>query len=64
MKLNDEVIAHIAKCVQLAMLSGTDVIDHLRMITLKEEDNELYLTETCLAQSKENIQKMLNEIKQ
>ena len=62
MKLNDEVIAHIAKCIQLAILTGTDVIDHLRMITLKEENNELYLSEECEAQCEENIQKMLNEI--
>ncbi len=64
MKLSDEVIGHIAKCVQLAILTGTDVIDHLRMIKLKEADNELYLTEDCESQSEENIQKMLNEIKQ
>ena len=40
MKLNDEVIAHIAKQLQLAILTGTDIIDNLRMITLQEEDGQ------------------------
>ena len=41
MKLNDEVIAHIAKQLQLAILTGTDIVDNLRMIRLTAENNEL-----------------------
>tara|TARA_R100000152_G_C6567275_1_gene35873 strand:+ start:95 stop:289 length:195 start_codon:yes stop_codon:yes gene_type:complete len=63
MKLNDEVISHIAKLVQLAILSGTDVVDHLRMIMLEESEGELYLAESYVDQSEQNIQKMLNEVK-
>ncbi len=62
MKLNDEVIGHIAKLVQLAMLSGTDVVDHLRTIQLVEADGELFLSEDCVAQTENSITKMLSEI--
>lgn len=33
--LNDNTIAHIAKILQVSLLTGTDIIDHLRMIRLK-----------------------------
>jgi len=62
MKLNDEVIGHIAKLVQLAILSGTDVVDHLRTIQLTETDGELFLSEDCIAQTEDNIAAMLSEI--
>ena len=38
MKLSDEVIAHVARLLQMAILTGTDLVDHLRMIRLKTED--------------------------
>ena len=62
MKLNDEVIGHIAKLVQIAILSGTDVVDHLRTIRLTESDGELFLTEECVAQTEKNIETMLSDI--
>ena len=30
--LSDEVITQIAKLVQLAILTGTDIVDNLRMV--------------------------------
>ena len=60
MRLNDEVIAHIAKVLQMAILTGTDIIDHLRMIVLKEQDNELFLNEEYADIVEENIEKMIN----
>ena len=62
MKLSDEAIAHIAKLIQLAILTGTDVVDHMRMITLESEDNILNLNADYEKQSEENIVKMLNQI--
>ena len=38
--LNDNTIAHIAKILQVSLLTGTDIIDHLRMVRLKSEDTE------------------------
>ena len=61
MKLNDEVIAHLAQILQLALLSGTDIVDHMRMINLEESDGELFLNEDYVNNHKENIQNMLNE---
>ena len=63
MKLNDEVIAHIAKILQLAILTGTDVVDHMRLITLKKGDSgELLLDDDYAENSQKNIERMLNEI--
>ena len=64
MKLNDEVISHIAKCLQLGLLTGTDVIDHLRMISLKEQDGELFLDPEYAERHEKNIQDMLNNASQ
>lgn len=61
MKLNDEVIAHIAKQLQLAILTGTDIVDNLRMIRLTPENNELYLDAEYSKQAEENEKKMLEE---
>ena len=61
MKLNDEVIAHIAKCLQIAILTGTDIVDNLRMIELQEEDGELYLNPDYVEKHEENIEKLLKE---
>ena len=62
MKFNDEVIAHIAKLLQIAILTGTDIVDHLRMVTLQDEEGELYLSEDYAQQAESIIEKMLNEI--
>jgi hypothetical protein len=63
--LSDSVIAHVAKLLQLAILSGTDVIDHLRMMRLEEDTNSignLCLTDAYSSLSDSQIQKMLEEI--
>ena len=54
MKLNDQVIAHIAKQLQLAILTGTDIIDNLRMIQLTIDGGELYLDPEYIKRAKEN----------
>ena len=61
MKLSDATIAHIAQLVQLAMLTGTDVVDHMRMMTLVENDGQLFLDPDYESQSDDNIQKMIQE---
>ena len=59
MKLNDEVIAHIAKILQVAILTGTDIVDHLRMVVLEEQDGELFLNEEYEKVIDDNIEKMI-----
>lgn len=61
-KLEDEVIAHIAKLVQLAILTGTDVVDHMRLMTLTAEGEKLGLESTYSKTAEENIYRMLTEI--
>ena len=63
--LSDNVIAHVAKLLQLAMLSGTDLIDHLRMIRLEEDnlnEGKLCLTDDYSVLADSQIQKMLEEL--
>ena len=63
--LTDEVIAHIAKLLQIAILSGTDVVDHLRMVRLEPTDdnqNTLVLTEEYSKISDSQVEKMLDEL--
>ena len=61
MKLNDQVIAHIAKQLQLAILTGTDIIDNLRMIRLQEEEGQLFLDPEYVLTAEENEKKMLEQ---
>ena len=62
MKLTDSVIVHIAKLLQLSILTGTDIVDHMRMITLVDREGQLYLDEDYEASSDQGIERMLNEI--
>ena len=62
MRLSDEVIAHVAKLLQIAILTGTDVVDHLRMIRLDLKDDTLTLDADYSAHADDNIQTLLNEI--
>ena len=39
-RLSDEIISQIAKLVQLAILTGTDVVDNLRMIRVTSSEND------------------------
>ena len=61
MKLNDEVIAHVAKLLQLGILTGTDIIDHFRMIRLQESEGQLYLDSEYAKIAEENEARMLAE---
>ncbi|MAF24723.1 hypothetical protein CL634_04025 [bacterium] len=59
LKLSDEAIGQIAKLVQLAILTGTDVVDNLRTLRLTSRSNELYLFEEYKENFHANIEKML-----
>lgn len=62
LKLADATIAQIAKCVQVAILTGTDVVDHLRQLELTtDENNKITVTEEYLLLFEKNIEKMLAE---
>ena len=58
MKLDDSAIVHIAKCLQIAILTGTDVVDNLRQLELVEEDGALFIDPDHAKLFEENLQKM------
>ena len=61
--LSDEVITQIAKIIQLAILTGTDVVDNLRMVELTSlEDNKLVLTDEYKTLAESQIEKLLGEL--
>jgi hypothetical protein len=60
-KLSDSTIGHIAQLVQLAMITGTDVVDHMRMMTLVDVDGHLELDPDYEKQSDDNVQRMIQE---
>ncbi len=66
MSLSDEVIGQVARLVQIAILTGTDVVDNLRMlrVTFNEEDGNLILTDEYRAMAAEQVEKMLQEVSQ
>jgi hypothetical protein len=61
--LDDKTIAQIAKCVQVAILTGTDVVDHLRQLqlTVDTENSNITITDEYLSVFNSNIEKMLQE---
>jgi hypothetical protein len=63
-KLGDSVIGHIAKSLQMALLTGTDIVDNLRLMELTVHDGELVLTPECTEVFNENIGQMLSEAQQ
>ena len=60
-KLNDSVIAHFVKLLQLGLLTGTDIVDHFRMVRLTLEEGELFLNKEYEVNQEENINKMLQQ---
>ena len=60
MLLHDNTISKIAQLVQMAILTGTDIIDHLRMLKLESsEDGYLYVDSEYDKIFNESIEKML-----
>lgn len=64
-KLSDESIGQIAKLVQLAILTGTDVVDNLRLMRITpSEEGSLSLDPTSdyLEVFDTNLQKLQDQI--
>tara|TARA_A100001515_G_C4583810_1_gene213844 strand:+ start:219 stop:476 length:258 start_codon:yes stop_codon:yes gene_type:complete len=61
--LEDHTIAQIAKCLQVAILTGTDIADNLRQLELEvKDDGKIGVTEAYLDIFNNNIEKLLNEV--
>lgn len=61
-KLSDKAIGQIAKLLQVAILTGTDVVDNLRVIEFEVEDNLLIPTAEFLERIDSNVAGMLSEL--
>ncbi len=64
MRLDDSVIGHVAKLIQLAILTGTDIVDHMRMMRLTEDDQTLFLDADYEENATRNIQAMVEQIEE
>ena len=59
-RLSDEAIMQVAKLLQIAILTGTDVIDNLRLLSLVVEDDKLKPDAEYLENFDTNIQSMID----
>lgn len=61
--LSDNSISHIAQLVQVAILTGTDIIDHMRMVNFESNDEgQLVLNEEYSNRFNETINDMLSSV--
>tara|TARA_B100000424_G_C22815248_1_gene436380 strand:+ start:478 stop:717 length:240 start_codon:yes stop_codon:yes gene_type:complete len=61
MVLTDEAIAGIAKLLQVAILTGTDIVDNLRTMRLVQVEDKLTLSPGFVESLETNIANMLTE---
>jgi hypothetical protein len=61
-KLSDAAIAQIAKVLQVAILTGTDITDNLRLMSFIQEEGKLMLEPNYEKSFNENIEKMTSEL--
>ena len=62
LRLDDSVVGHIAKLLQVALITGTDIIDHMRMIRLTSEDDNLVLQSEYQEIFDSSLEKMLENV--
>ena len=61
LKFSDEVVSQVAKSLQVAILTGTDVVDNFRQFELEVRDDKLYLTENYKKNFDNNLEKLVKE---
>ena len=57
--MNDETIAQIAKILQVAILTGTDIVDNLRLARFTVDGETLRVSETYADEFNANLENML-----
>jgi len=63
-RLSDELIGQIARLLQLALLDGTDIVDHMRSIHVKPDDQGFLVPTTEYTELFESHLKMMEETAQ
>ena len=64
-QLSDQIIAEVSRLLQVAILTGTDVVDNLRLLEVQEDSGQegiLVLTDAYTERAESNINKMLSEV--
>jgi hypothetical protein len=60
--LSDQIIAEVSRLLQVAILTGTDVVDNLRLLEVQDDPDQegiLVLTDAYTKHAENNINKML-----
>ncbi len=62
-RLDDEVVAEVARSLQRALLTGTDIVDHIRSIELNvgRGSDKILLSPEYLERTQTNDQRMVDE---
>ena len=61
-RVSDQLIGQIAKLVQLSILTGTNVVDHMRLMRVEGKGEEVTLTPEYAEYFENSIQSMLSEV--
>tara|TARA_B100000212_G_scaffold278569_1_gene218250 strand:- start:907 stop:1134 length:228 start_codon:yes stop_codon:yes gene_type:complete len=59
--LTDNAISHVAKLIQVAILTGTDIVDNLRMAQFVNNDGQLEISPDYHETFNNNIQRLMEE---
>lgn len=59
LRLSDDSIGTIAKLLQIAILTGTDIVDNLRTVTFTVSDDKLVPTQQFLDSLNKSIEGMI-----
>ena len=60
--LSDEALAQLAKTLQIAILTGTDIVDNLRLLRFVVHDGSLVLSPECTENFEQNLNQLLEEL--
>ncbi len=61
MTLTDSAISHIAQLVQVAILTGTDIVDNLRMAQFVNKNDQIDISPDYYESFNNNIQRLVSE---